>query len=133
MGRLGGALEQLRHPVGAVVATAAVLAFSWWAAGLRPFTWPALAAVGAAWTVAVAAGTAARRPSGAGRGDGGGALVWAVLVVALAGCELAAYVQHPRVDHPTLSSLAGPLLDWRPARALAFAVWALVGADLARR
>ncbi|HEX2046451.1 MAG TPA: hypothetical protein VHF27_01725 [Acidimicrobiales bacterium] len=111
-----------------VVAVAA--AYAWWAAGLRPFTWPVLAAVVVAGIAAVALGTRRRRVAG---DDPDGAMVWAVLLALLAGWELAAYFQAPRADHPTLSSLANEVLDWRPARAVAFLVWAAVGVDLARR
>ena len=104
--------------------------YAWWAAGLRPFTWPALAAVGAAGIAVILLGTARRRETAA---LPDGALVWAVLVALLAGWELAAYLQAPRPDHPTLSSLANEILDWRPARALAFMVWLGAGVDLARR
>ena len=107
------------------------MAYAWWAAGLRPFTWPALVAVVVAGTaVIVLAGRARRRPP---EDKGRGVLVWAVLFALLAGWELAAYVQHPRADHPALSSLADQVLDGRPARTLAFVVWLAVGADLARR
>ena len=51
----------------------------------------------------------------------------------LVGWELAADFQHPRADHPTLSALADPVIDWRPARALAFLAWIALGADLSRR
>ncbi len=105
--------------------------YAWWAAGLRPFTWPALIAVGVAGVAAVAVG--ARRRARTGASHSGGAVVWAVLVVLLAGWEVAAYVQAPRVDHPTLSSLANQVVDWRPARALAFLLWVAAGVDLARR
>lgn len=60
-------------------------------------------------------------------------MAWAVLFALLAGWELAAYLQHPRADHPTLSALADHLFDWRPARALGFLAWMAVGADIARR
>ena len=104
--------------------------YGWWVAGLRPFTWAALAAVGAAGIGAIVVGTSRRRepvhlPEGA--------VVWAVLVALLAGWELAAYLQAPRADHPTLSSLANEVLDWRPARAFAFLAWFGAGVDLARR
>ncbi|MDP9442796.1 MAG: hypothetical protein M3P34_11620 [Actinomycetota bacterium] len=58
---------------------------------------------------------------------------WAGLAAAAAGWELAAYLQHPRVDHPTLSSLANAALDSSPARAVAFVLWLLAAAELARR
>ena len=110
-----------------IVVTAA---YAWWAAGLRPFTWPALAAVGAAGVAAILVGTSRR---GETPHLPEGALVWAVLVALLAGWELAAYLEAPRPDHPTLSSLANEVLDWRPARALAFVAWFGAGVDLARR
>lgn len=113
---------------------AATLAYSWWMAGLRPFSWPALLAVGTAGMAAIVVGTRRRRPSrSSGHHPPHGALAWAFLCAVLAGWEIAAYLQHPRVDHPTLSSLADQVLDWRPARALAFLVWLAVGAGLARR
>ena len=109
---------------------AAAVAYAWWVAGLRAFTWPALVAVGVAGAAAIVAGTRGRRPPAR---LPRGTLVWAVLLALLAGWELAAYLQSPRADHPTLSSLADPVLDWRPARALAFLGWFALGVDLARR
>ena len=78
-------------------------------------------------------GTRHRRPSESSAQDGRRALTWAVLCALLAAWELAAYVQSPRADHPTLSVLADQLLDWRPARAVAFLAWMALGTDLARR
>ena len=108
-------------------------AYAWVAAGLRPFTWPALVSVGIAGVAAITLGTRRRRPSESNAHDRRGALTWGVLCALLAGWELAAYVQSPRADHPTLSVLADQLLDWHPARAVAFLAWMAVGADLARR
>ena len=115
------------------VGGAAAAAYSWVAAGLRPFTWPALVSVAIAGIVAITLGTRHRRPSKSRAHDGRRALTWVILCALLAGWELAAYVQSPRADHPTLSVLADQLLDWRPARALAFLAWMAVGTDLARR
>ena len=116
-----------------VAAALATVAYAWWAAGLRPFTWPALVAVGVAGVVAIVVGTCRPRPSGSGGHHTGGARAWGILFALLVAWELAAYLQHPRADHPTLSSLADQVLDGRPARALAFLAWMAVGADLARR
>jgi hypothetical protein len=115
------------------VAVAAAGAYAWWTAGLRPFTWPALLAVGMAGFVTVVLGTRRRRPSERKPYSIRGALIWGVAFTLLVGWELAAYFQHPRADHPTLSALAGDVIDWRPARALAFLVWTALGADLSRR
>ncbi len=60
---------------------------------------------------------------------------WAWLVLLAVGglWQLVAYLQHPRDDHPTLSSLTNALLDSQPARAAAFALWVLATVELARR
>ena len=58
---------------------------------------------------------------------------WGALVTAAAAWQLAAYLQHPRADHPTLSSLTNALLDSHPARAAAFVLWLLAAVELARR
>lgn len=120
---------------GRAAAAVAVAAFAWWAAGLAPFTTPSLVAVVGGGLVAMAAGARwlPRRPTPVeGAAPPAGLAAWAVLVVALAAWELAAYVQHPRADHPTLSSLANDALRPRVVRAAALAGWLAVAARLAR-
>jgi hypothetical protein len=56
-----------------------------------------------------------------------------VLAAAAALWQAAAYLQQPRREHPTLSSLANALLDSHPARAAAFVLWLLATIRLARR
>ena len=71
-----------------------------------------------------------------GQSDDGslaGAIGWFVLLVGLAGWETLAYVQEPRSEHPTLSSLTNAALDTHTGRALAFAAWLVGGSRLARR
>jgi hypothetical protein len=63
----------------------------------------------------------------------GGTWVWAVLAVATLVWELQAFLQHPRPEHPTLSSLSNDLLASYPARASALVVWLALGVWLARR
>lgn len=126
-------MERSGHPLRWLPAATAVAAWAWWVAGLRPFTWPVLAVVGATGIAAMAMGARRRRPPDDGDFHHGWALAWGVLVLLLAGWELAAWVQQPRAAHPTLSSLAGPVLDWRPARAMAFLAWLAGAAELARR
>ena len=116
-----------------MAATGAAAAYAWWTAGLRPFTWPALVAVGVAGVGTIVLGTRRRRPCERRDHDANGALIWAIVIVLLIGWELAAYFQHPRSEHPTLSALADGVIDWRPARALAFLTWVALGADLCRR
>jgi hypothetical protein len=45
--------------------------------------------------------------------------------------ELVSFLQHPRSEHPTLSSLTNALLQSHPARALGLLVWLVAGASLA--
>lgn len=124
---------------GSAIVAVAVLGYAWWATGLAPFTDGILVAVLAGGVVAVAVGWRQRRlaptgvrPDGAGLSPGArrrpAAVVWwAALVVALAGWELASYVQDPREEHPTISHLLNIALETHPVRAAAFAAW-LAGA-----
>lgn len=110
----------------------AAVAYAWWAVGLAPFSAAATLAVVGAGVVAAAAGSRARRPARrtvALRQAG----PWIALAVAATTLQLASYLQQPRRDHPTLSSLTNALLDSHPARAAAFACWLALAAVLARR
>lgn len=109
----------------------AVAAYGWWAVGRPPFSASATAAVVGAGVVAMVVG--ARWRIGPGAVHRGNVLGWAVVVLALAGWQLQAYVQEPRDDHPTLSSLIGALVDTRPERAVLFLAWLVVARELARR
>jgi hypothetical protein len=115
--------------VAAVVAAA--LAYSWIASGLRPFTHPEAVAVAIPIIVAgivvlgvrVDNGDAARR----------GTWVWAALFATLVAWELVSYRLSPRVDHPTLSSIADWAMSTHPGRFGMFAAWLGVGYWLFRR
>ena len=109
------------------------VAYAWWVTGLRPFSWPAYVAVGAAGMVVIVVGSRRRTVSRPDDEAVTGAWLWGVLCALLAGWEVAAYLQQPRADHPTLSYLADQVLDGHPARAAAFLVWLVVGSALARR
>jgi len=133
------------HPPAVAVAAAALVAiYGWWAVGLTPFSWEATVVVvgagvaAAAWTVwRRRAGTRRRPDPGGARGTGGapraGVASWALLAAVAAAWQLAAYVQHPRDDHPTLSSLTNAALDSHAARAAAFVVWVFTTVALVRR
>ena len=90
-------------------------------------------AVGAAGVGTIVLGTRRRRPPERRALKANGVFIWAIVCALLVGWELVAYFQHPRADHPTLSALAEPVIDWRPARAVAFIAWIALGADLSRR
>lgn len=105
----------------------------WWVTGLEPFSTHATFVVLAAGLVAMAAGGAARAAASARDIRLRVAAPWVVLLGALVAWQLAAFVQLPRSDHPTLSSLTNTALDPRPIRAVAFAAWMLTAGWLARR
>lgn len=108
------------------------LAYGWWAVALPPFSTKATAAVVGAGVVVMAV-VARGRPSARGGGRTVGAGWWVALIGLLAAWQLAAYLQDPREDHPTLSSLANAILDTHPARAGAFVLWIIGAVLLARR
>ena len=108
--------------------------YSWWATALRPFTLPALAATLTGGLLFMIVGSRFRVVSGEPTpASAAGALGWAVLLLLLGAWELAAFVQRPRAEHPTLSHLANMVLDDHPVRALAFLIWLLFAMDLSRR
>ena len=121
-----------RRGLGRALGWAAVCGYAWWAVGLAPFSSAASLAVVLAGGAAAVLGSRARRPA-ASPADRRRTAPWLVLVAAGAAVQLAAYLQHPRDDHPTLSSLTNALLDSHVARAAAFVAWLVAAAELARR
>jgi hypothetical protein len=118
-----------------ILVVGAVAAYSWVAAGFRPFT-PAeevLVAIPALLALVLAV-----RTSGATRTDSydvptrGSGAIWLALVVVAAGWELNAYFSSPRSAHPTLSVIADNVMSVRPGRALVFALWLALGWVLVR-
>lgn len=109
-----------------------MLAYGWWAVSLPPFSATATAAVLLAGGAAVVSG--ACQPRGQRPGiEVQRAAAWAVVVAVGGLWQLAAYLQQPRDEHPTLSSLANELLDSQPARAAAFVLWIIATVRLSRR
>jgi hypothetical protein len=107
--------------------------YAWWAVGLAPFSAQATAAVVLAGVAAMAVGGRERRRRSPTDGDVPGIAPWAALAAVAGAWQLAAYLQHPRADHPTVSSLANELLDSHPARAAALLVWIAAARWFARR
>ena len=106
----------------------------WWVTGLEPFSSHATVAVLVVGLLSMTVGRARRPPRPVVDAPGGRtAVIWVALVGLLLTWQVAAYLQHPRSDHPTLSSLTNAALDPRPVRALAFAGWMLAAGWLARR
>lgn len=116
-----------------LVVAIALATYAWWAVGLGPFSTRATAAVVLAGAAAMAIGGRERRRKPLTVGDVSGIAPWAGLAAVAGAWQLAAYLQHPRADHPTVSSLANELLDSHPARAAAFLVWIAAARWLARR
>jgi hypothetical protein len=115
-----------------LAACALVGAYGWWAVGLSPFSAAATLAVVLAGLAAAALGLGRRRPV-TPRRPVTSAAPWAVLAAVAAVWQLAAYLQHPRDDHPTLSSLTNAALGSQVARTAAFVAWLLTAMALARR
>jgi len=111
---------------------AGLLLAAWWATGLRPFTGFAYFVVVGAGVSAMAWGARRSRPP-VRAWPAGGLLVWAALAMLLFVWQMAAFVRHPRPAHPTLSYLANTVLEPRPVRALALALWLVLAARLAHR
>jgi hypothetical protein len=114
------------------IAIAALVAYGWWATSLRPFSTAATVAVVGAGVVATVWGIAhsrVRTRPVSSVGSGG----WVALAAILAAWQLAAYVQTPRSEHPTLSSIANAALEPHAVRAVACAGWLLVAVRLAAR
>ena len=116
-----------RHAFGGAL----LFAYGWWAASLRPFSGAATAAILGSGVVAIVFGLRSRRPSQPVQRRGVG--VWAVLTLALAGLQLAAYLQHPRSQHPTLSVVVNAALEPHPMRAASFVAWFALGVWAAAR
>jgi hypothetical protein len=120
-----------RRAVAGVALGLVALAYAWWAVGLPAFSAAATVAVLGAGAVAMFAGSRSSRPDrprATGR-----VLPWLALVGLLAAIQVFAYVQEPRDEHPTLSSLTNAALDSHVARAAAFVAWLAAAVELARR
>ncbi len=109
-----------------------LLAYAAWAMSRAPFSATATVAVMVPGAAALLLGSFHRRPLRRGdRVRGVGA--WIAVAVSAAGWELAAYLQHPRADHPTLSSVANAVLASHSVRTAAFALWLVAAVELGRR
>jgi len=114
------------------VLAAAVLAYASVAALCRPLTLPALVAVLVAGLPLCWAGVR-RRPVRARPAGGRSVAVWLGLGVVAGGFELALRLGPDDVAHPTLSTLADPLLATYPGRVAGYALWLGAGLWLASR
>jgi hypothetical protein len=122
-----------------VAGVAAVVVYSWVAAGLRPFTSPEEVMV--AIPIVLVAVAAVRRPSPSAIPASDvaphvrrrGAAVWVALIAAITLWELIALFSSPREDHPTLSSVADRIMSVHIGRAFMFALWLVAGVAIARR
>jgi hypothetical protein len=139
-----GAWPSRHRGVGGLITFVLLVAYGWWAVGLPPFSAASTAAAVLAGIAAVVVGTVRRRgragasrgapaPAGPSRTGTPSAIPWAGLAAIAAAWQLAAYLQHPRDDHPTLSSLANAALGTQAARTAAFVAWLAAAVALARR
>jgi hypothetical protein len=75
---------------------------------------------------------ATRQSSEPGAGKRG-LWAWGLLAALVCLWELQAFFQHPRREHPTLSSLSNELLVSPTSRAIGLLAWLALGVWLARR
>jgi hypothetical protein len=120
------------RPAVRAAGAAGVLAYAWWATGQSPFTSTATLAVVGAGLAGMTVGHA-QRPQSESCPARAGAVRWVMVFVALAVWQLFAYVQQPRSEHPTLSSLTNAALENHTGRTLAFTAWLVAGSRFARR
>ena len=113
-----------------VVGAAFLAVYAWWAVGLPPFSTQATVAVVVAGATATVVGAWTRQPTPVR--DVAGTAKWAALALVAAAWEVAALLQQPRDDHPTVSSLTNELLDSQVTRAAACVLWIVAARELAR-
>ncbi len=120
-----------RNRLVAGLVAAAIGAYCWFSADLRPFTIPIGAAVAVPSVIVAALAWGPPGPTTSTGADQKAtrrlAAPWAALFALLSAFEVAAYLSSPRRDHPTLSSMADALMNTHPGRAGLFALWLLLG------
>jgi hypothetical protein len=127
----------LTWPIRLLVSIAAVVTADV-VGGFGRYSWPATTAIVAIGAVVVVIAWRGPLHRDVVIADGGSALPWAVVFIALGLWELVALLMQPTLTtdswaHPTLSTLMDPVLATHPGRAISIAVWLLVGGFLIRR
>jgi hypothetical protein len=117
------------------VIAALLVGYSLLAGATDSFTVLALivTAIAAAAVIALAVRAATRRPPEPEERPAGAVAPWVTLGIVVLAWQLAAYLQSPRSDHPTVSSMLDAADTHAPLRAAVFLGWLLVGVALARR
>ena len=137
-GRMATTRRSRRVSWRVVLVVSAALVYAWVASGLRAFTHPVAVAVAIPLVVSGVALLRSQRRIGA---EGAaveavprrGTWVWAALFAILVGWELISFRLSPRVDHPTLSSMADWAMSTHPGRFAVFVAWLAAGYWLFRR
>jgi hypothetical protein len=126
---------RVRHPIPKALILAALVAYSWIAAGTVPFSRNALLVVLAPGLVlaVIAYGRPPQRIPPPDRMDVAGFSYWAVCIIALFEWEASAFRDNALRWHPSLTDLIDPLLGPHPVKATAFLIWLLAGWALVRR
>lgn len=128
--------RRVSWPAVAVVVVA--LVYSWIASGFRAFSHAEAVAVSIPLIVAGVALLRSRHRLDEAAETGAavtrsGTWVWVTLLVAALGWELISFRLSPRIDHPTLSSIADAIMRTHPGRFAMFAAWLGLGYWLFRR
>lgn len=126
----------LPHPRRVLAGAGPVLlsgVFAWWATSLPPFSLMASAVVVVSGGAVMVAGTRSPRRQEPPAIPLRAVRPWLAVASAAAAWQVAAYLQHPRDEHPTISSLLNSLLDSHPAQAAGFVLWLVACYGLGRR
>lgn len=124
-----------RHPVRTAVAGTGVAGYSWVVGGIPSFTSAATIAVAVPWVVLalIAWLYPPKRVPPPDRLDVTGTSYWAIVTILFFEWEAAGFRDGSEWWHPTLSVVAGPLLDYHLVKSVAFAAWLMAGWGLIRR
>lgn len=116
------------------VVVAGALVYSWVASAWHPFTHPEEFAVAIPIVVgAIAVLRLSRRGDEPAQDETRrGIWVWRLLLAAFLLWELFSYRMSPRVDYPTVSSIADTIMSTHPGRFAMFAAWLAAGYGLFR-
>ncbi len=114
----------------------AAAAYGWWMTSLPSFSNIGLFAVLVIGVAVIVLGSRVRaaRPAGEVHAVGerhARIAVWSGLVAAIGVWELVALFNHPRHDHPTISSITDPMQQYHVVRSLFFGAWLALGWALA--
>lgn len=120
-------------------AIVAFLGYTWVASSFGTFTWPARAVTLIPGIALLAYAGRHRPPRGLpralkeSRDWRRGFVTWVVVALATGMLEMSAFMQAPRHEHPTLSSVVAAMMSMHLTKWVAWVLWLLFGAWLVKQ